>query len=27
LLTAQHTIDYITSLLPAQSLQYIEVES
>jgi len=27
LLTAQHTIDYVTRLLPARSLQYIEVES
>ena len=24
---AQHTIDYVTRLLPARSLQYIEVES
>jgi len=27
LLTAQHTKDYVTGLLPARSLQYIEVES
>jgi len=26
LLTAQHTIDHVTRLLPAQSLQCIEVE-
>ena len=27
LLTAQHTIYYVTRLLPARSLQYIKVES
>jgi len=27
LLTAQHTSNHVTHLLPAQSLQYIEVES
>ena len=26
LLTTQHTIDYVTHLLPARSLQYIEDE-
>ena len=27
LLTALHTVDYVTRSLPTQSLQYIEVES
>jgi len=27
LLTAQHTISHVTRLLPARTLQYIEVES